>query len=279
MQNIFVTDETFDKNLANSYELSLQLCSNRFSYCILDPLRNKFIVFYNHPIKNDLPFDMYLDEIDQFIKKEEILHLDYKTKRVQIVSRKSILIPADLFDKNNLKTFLNFNTPIDELEEIHYNFLEKYNIYNVFAIHSEITNIISRKLNSVKFYHQSTSLIKSALDTNRSIFPEVYMVIYSDFIEISVLKQGKILLYNTFHKETEDDILFHVMNCYNQLNIDTYLTPIIISGETNNIEILFSDYFKNVRIDKPLSKYIFSYTFKPIDEKLVVNLFNLSNCE
>jgi len=43
MQNVAFVDETLDINLTQLYHLSIQSDLNGLSFCILDPVRNKYI--------------------------------------------------------------------------------------------------------------------------------------------------------------------------------------------------------------------------------------------
>ncbi len=45
MQDFAFIDETLDINLTQSYKLSIQVSLNGLSFCILDQLQGKYIVF------------------------------------------------------------------------------------------------------------------------------------------------------------------------------------------------------------------------------------------
>jgi len=57
MQDFAFIDETLDKNLIHTYHLSIQADLNGLSFCILDPVTNKYIVLVHQAFKPNLLLD------------------------------------------------------------------------------------------------------------------------------------------------------------------------------------------------------------------------------
>src|SRR6056297_1568834 len=124
MKEFSHVDETLDLNRAHAYRLSIQVSLNGFSFSVLDQVRGKFVLLKHHDL-SDLPsLEKKGDKLDKIMGSEPYLKPAYNKTTAMVASGKSTLIPAAYFQEKNLKKYLEFNHDMDELEEIHYNYLE-----------------------------------------------------------------------------------------------------------------------------------------------------------
>ena len=83
MQDFAFIDETLDINLTQSYYMSIQLSLDGLSFCILDPVREKYIAFCNKSFSKELEFDDYLNQVESYILKNDLLKSSKKIFRIQ----------------------------------------------------------------------------------------------------------------------------------------------------------------------------------------------------
>ena len=283
MKNTSLFNETFSVNKTANYYLSLQLAENFYSYCIVDPIKNRYIAIKHTNFDEKLAGKFYIDKVRYMLKEDVFLVKNYKRVDFSFISNKSTLVPSDLFDKNSLKDYFAFNHVLTEFEEIHFNRIDIGNVNNIFAVPSEITTLLVNRFPEIKFYHQATSLI---INTLRYINEKglkgtfVQLNVNESFFDVVVIFGGKLIFYNSFMYKGETDIVYFILNIFKQLNINHEVSEISISGDlkigSKTVQLL-SQAISHIGFTGVRNKT--SYSFKDIPEHYFANLLNLHKCE
>jgi len=282
MQNFSFVDETLDINLTHTYNLSIQADLNGLSFCVFDPLINKFTVLVHQTFKKDVPFDDFLDEFEKTLESIDLLGYTYKKVHFTWESPKAAIIPSVFFNPNDIKKQFVLNQKIDELDELHYKKLSYNDSYCIYIIPSQVASIIKKKFTKVSFYNQSIPWINYILGQYLSDKKKIFVHIHNDFIDTLVCQDDKILLCNTFQIKTSSDLLYFILYTYDQLNLDKETNELILSGLITKKSEVFEEikkFLPHVKFEKPLENFVYSYTFKSIPIHTFSNLFNLELCE
>jgi hypothetical protein len=89
-------DETLDINSTENYELSVQAGPDGFSFCLLDTIRNKFVLIRAFEPDENKYYNS--EKINEFISADDFLLKRYKKINILMPSAKFTLVPAPLFD-------------------------------------------------------------------------------------------------------------------------------------------------------------------------------------
>jgi len=282
MQNFSFVDETLDINLTHTYNLSIQAGLNGLSFCVFDPLINKYTALTNLSFNKELTFDDFLDELEKTLENADLLNYTYKTVKLIWVTSKTTLIPDVFFNKTQVKKQFELNHKLDEYDEIHYKKLHFNDTNSIFAIPSQVASLFKRKYKNISFYNQNIPWINYVIDHYHSERKKVFVNIHNDFIDILVCQDDKILLCNNFQIKTASDLLYFILYTYEQLNLNKETDELIISGfiqkKSDEFEKL-KDFLPHVKFEKPSEEFVYSYTFKTIPLHTFSNLFNLQHCE
>ncbi|MDA3953866.1 MAG: DUF3822 family protein [Bacteroidales bacterium] len=282
MQDFAFIDETLDINLTRSYYLSIQLSLDGLSFCILDPVRKKYIAFSHKIFDTDLSFDDYLNTIEEYLAKNDLLNQEYKISKLIWITNRNTLIPDSYFKPDNLKKYFEFNQKLDDLDEIHFNKLKYIDAYSIFAIPNQIANIFIKQFPGLKFYNQQTPFINRNLFKYHSESIKVFVNINDIFIDICLTKNGKLLLYNNFTYKTDPDIIYYIMYVFKQFDLNPENIELILSGLVDKKSSVYSnlkDFIGQVKFDKLSEDFSYSYTFNKNLSHSSTNLFNLQSCE
>ncbi len=282
MQEFAFVDETLDLNLTLSYKLSIQVSLNGLSFCILDPVRNKFIALSHKNFEKDLLLNDLQNIVENYIDNNELLNKEYKNTRIIWQSFKSTLIPEKYFDDKNLKKHFELNHKMDDLDEIHFKKLKYSESYSVYAIPNQLAGILSREFKSASFYNQQIPFINTVLFKHHSESKKVFVNINIDFIDVAISQKGKLQFYNAFNYITDHDILYFIMNVYEQQGLSTEYTELIVSGIKDKKSTFYTkliDFIAHIKFEKLPDEFTYSYTFSKIPEHTFTNLFNLQLCE
>ena len=282
MQDFAFIDETIDINLTQSYKLSIQACLSGLSFCVLDPVRNKYIALIHQNFDKELEFDNLLDKIEEYLNKNDILNNQFKSVKLIWVSNKNILIPSVLFSDQNLKKYFEFNQSLNDLDEIHFKELKYSETYSVYTIPNQIANIFINKYSNIKFYNQQIPFLNHTLFKYHSETSKVFIHVNDDFFDLAITKNGKLLLYNNFIYKNELDMIYYIMYAFDRFKFNTETTELILSGiisKESSAYIKIKDFIRQIKFDKLPDDFSYSYTFNEIPHHTYTNLFNLNHCE
>ena len=89
-------DETLDINSTENYELSIQVSFDGLSFCLLDAIRNKYVLIRVFEPEENKYYSS--DNIKELFIKDDFLLKRYKSVRLIMPSPKFTLVPAPLYD-------------------------------------------------------------------------------------------------------------------------------------------------------------------------------------
>ncbi|MDY6801418.1 MAG: DUF3822 family protein [Bacteroidota bacterium] len=282
MQNFAFVDETLDINLTQSYHLSIQAGLNGLSFCVLDPIRNKYIVLEHNNFKPNQIFDDYLTELENYLDNHKLLKQSFKKVKLIWLTRKNALIPDQFFDKNKLKPLIELTHTIDDLDEIHYKPLKFNDIVSAYIVPNLIANLFIKKFSGIKFYNQQIPFINHIIQEHHSEQTKGFVDIQQDFFEFVLSQNGQIQFYNNFKITTTTEMAYFILYALEQNKLDIENTDIILSGLIQKYSEKYqtlNKFIKTLKFDHRPDDFTYSYTFNKIPYHTFTNLFNLIHCE
>ncbi|MBS3769198.1 MAG: DUF3822 family protein [Bacteroidales bacterium] len=281
MRDFSFVDETIDLNRAHSYRLSIQFSLNGFSFSILDLIRGKYVALKHTNLEQEYTPDQKAEKIQEIFNSDPCLQVGYKKVMVLVVTPKSVLIPASYFKQKDLIQYFKFNYDLQELDEIHFNYLQDIEAYNIFSIPNPVSNVITAKFNNAQFYQQGLPLISYYINSAHGDNTCSALSINEDFIDIAVLNRSRLHLYNSYYWSAYDDIIYYLLYVYKQLNLEVSENELHVNGDMENrkeLKNMISQYLKKIHYHKPPSEFTYSYTFTKDKSHHFTNLFRLNLC-
>jgi hypothetical protein len=273
-------DETLDINSTENYELSVQVSSDDLSFCILDTLRNKFVLLRSYDPEENLRFDPA--RLADIINKDDFLTRKYRKVSVITPSPKSTLVPGPLFDDSKKKEYFTFNQIPSEGEIIVTNKLRDPDIFIIFSLPEGIAYILNSAFPGITFMHQLkplfqyTNLNRSSIGSNN-----IHVHLEKEYLNMIIFDQSALKFCNTFRYKTVSDIQYYVLYVLKRLNISNE-EIICFSGRIiKEKEILssFSNYLRTIRFAVPEGNYTFSYVFNETELHKFLTIFSAVSCE
>ncbi len=282
MDIVFI-DETFDLNQTKNYHISIQAGLDGYSFSVLDPLRNKYILLKHIPFPAEVSHTILEEKIEDIQGNDEFLTREYKSVYFSFQSPRYTLIPGPLFNKDNLRTYFEFNHVLGETDEIHYNGFKGIDAYNLFVIPSAISNLAYGSFVDVRFFHQTTSLIEHGLLSygGKSQRKTAIVNVYGNNSDIVVIQGDNLLLCNSFPWKDDNDLVYFILYIYEQLKLDGIETPLYLTGEISKqseVYEMLKSYIRKIGFDKRDDHFTYSYTFNETEHHRFNNLFNLKLC-
>jgi hypothetical protein len=273
-------DETLDINSTENYELALQVSPDEVSFCILDTIRNKFVLLRSFEPDENKYFSP--EKISELLFKDDFLSKKYKKVNLILPSHKFTLVPAPLFDPAKKDDYFYFNHNKEEGRNIIANKLTDPDSYLIFSESTSILNITNQLYPGVFPYHHLKPLF-SYISGNRKNVAENYIHLHIDreYFDLIIFNHNLLQFCNTYTYRNISDILYFVLNVFRNLDIKQEET-IWLSGLTEKYDDLSSNlsiYVRNLKFSEPSGNFTFSYVFNETGLHRYINLFSLSNCE
>jgi hypothetical protein len=216
-------------NITNQ-EISIQVSLNGFSFSISSSENNDCLAFRHYSFKNLVLIDELIRNTEHIVSEDNYLNTKYNKANIFYVSQNVTIIPGDYFDKNNLKTYFEFNHNLAELDEIHYSYIQEINAYNVYSIPNYLTNSFYNLSPSIKFEHQTNQMIRFGyknLENSRTI---ILLGINKGFFDLVIYEGQKLILSNSFQYANTMDFIYFFLYAIEQLKIDISSAKIFTLG-------------------------------------------------
>lgn len=250
----------------------------------MDTVRMKFLAFKNIVFDYTLKEDELFHKLNVLFSTEGYLKRNYKHFSLYYTCPNASIIPAPIYDKTEKALFDEFlgqsvNGQI-HLEK----YIQKIDAYLIFTIPEAIYNLALNQLDSPVFFHQAIPMIENAMVAakgkagNNRVFAQVH----SDFADIIVIQDGKLLLYNSFSYKTDKDLVFYILYLFDLFQLPTQHTTLELSGfidERAEFFILLKTYIRDITFQEFNRSFSYSYKFNELPQHHFSNLINLFRCE
>ncbi len=278
-----IVDSSFDINITTSYFLSIQLQLDGFSFCVLDPISNEYILFEHHPL--------HLNENIKEVLESELLNNDllvYPYQKVFVIYQTSsyTLIPQVLFNNQFNSAYLDFcfsdneeNTP----HKIYSNKIKMADSICIFGIPNEISELLNKFYKHVRYFCHATPFVETALLSSSisSVQKHVHINIQTLSFDIIVTASNNLQMHNSFKYHNQKDFLYFTLFVFEQMKMDTRETKVLLTGKidkSHEIYLLLKKYIKQIEIIKETKHFKFANTFKNTQLQDHLNLFNIPLC-
>ncbi len=272
-------DETLDINSTNNYEISIQIGLNGFSFCLLDNIRSRFVMFREYKLSGK---EINIaTEINNIVTRDEFLAKQYRRYRIIYNTERSTIVPYSLFDPALKTDYFKLNHNLEEGYMVSNNRLEEPDAYLLFDLRKDIFDLSCTLFPDASLNHQAKPLLNSSFRISRKTKEEYIRIHFeSSFFILIIIKDNELQFYNTFRVRNDSDILYFLLNSFNRFSIDSS-QPVWLSGNISKQDDLYSNllkYIKTLRFAYPEGEYSLSYIFDEMATYRYCNLFNIVSC-
>jgi hypothetical protein len=274
-----ITNKSKDYNNLNESHLSIQLCLDGFSFCIINKDTNKITEIRHSSFPNNSPTPQkHLENVESLFAKEKLLQQRYNSVNITQVNDLSTLVPKPLFDKNHLNNYLKYSSKTYKNDYIVYDEIENHDIINVYIPFVNINNFFLEKFGGFEYKHFSTILIENLLNTYKfSEHPHMFVNMDEQHFEIVVIGHNKLLFYNTFKYKTKEDFIYYVLFTAEQLNLNPNKMELVFSGiisKENDLYKIAYKYIRNIGLLENRSKYRFDRSINEMTKRRYFTLLH-----
>ncbi len=248
-------------------ELSVQVSLNGLSFLIKNASQeisfNKYLSF-----NQDASPEYVLFEIKKCYEQYPLLNQPISDLKIIHRNMLNTFVPQSLFDVNQLNTYLKLNTRVFETDYFSYDEIEALKMVNVYVPLVNINNYFYDRYGEFTFHHASSIWIEKTIkQANLDINPSMHVYIHENQMDVVVLENKNLLLFNSFAVTTPEDIIYYILFVAEQLTLNPEQFKLYLSGNINENDEIFKwcfTYVRHVFINK---------TTHPFSEKNTQNNF------
>ena len=229
--------------------LVIDLSENLIQFSEFQSEQNKPLYICHYPIEN--PLNNTLSEhFISAIKHFQFSKKAYKYVYVNYFNSQLTLCPTLFYNSSNNRSLLEFNNgsvgeKIILCDEVN------ADIKLIYAIDDSLKSSLDLLFPHHIIKHSLTVLSKLMLQSEELVKENIILSIHSNYIEVVVKQEQKLVLANQFTIKTQEDVLYYVLFILEQYQLNPLKVNITIVGnlETNsNLISSLKKYIKNIRL-------------------------------
>lgn len=232
-------------------KLCIEIGYNFYSFCISDRQGKDIFEFSSYETSSPVGVD-HLRNLFDHPKINQSTFVDV----VLIHNRRDYaMIPAPLHHSDVNATLLQ--TIHGDLEErvIYEDDVHQWELFTVYGWSPSIVECVAERFPQVRFIQFTTGALRSLFKSN-AIEKEQVIKLYfyqKEMIAIT-LKESELQLAQTFHFETPQDVIYHLLNLVERLKLDLATVVLEVSGLIDmhsETWIELNKFFVDVQFDEP----------------------------
>ena len=241
----------------NHKQLSIQVSLSGFSFCILE--NDTINTLTHHFFKKTIHPEELTEGLNQFFTKTPFLHQSFKKVQIIYNNNLSAFVPKNLFSDKNLHHYLKYNIKVLENDYITYDKLDDFKLVNVYIPYVNANNFFLDAFGEFTYHHFSSVLVKALLkNSKKTQEPTMYVHVQKNHFEIVVIKNQKLLFYNTFTYKTSEDFIYYILFTAEQLELHPEKFQLYFLGdvtkEDNRYKITYT-YIRNISFGNHFTNY------------------------
>lgn len=194
----------------------------------------------------------------------------------------STLVPDNYFDESLNKEFTSVMYGSLEKATVLNEKVPWWDIYNVYRVPAGIQKIFYDKFRSAKPMHQYSLLLKSHKKFNATELREsIYVIFFEKKIIVSIYKKNQLQLMRQFEYAGEADVLYHLLNCCELLNMNREEVNMQVSGFIDEQSGLYNEvikYFPNTFFEENGETIQLTAEFEKLPQHYFSALLKLASC-
>ncbi len=224
MTKTIVRQKTINKIIKDTHrkEISIQFSLDGFSFCICNSDTKELQHFTTHTFENSVATpELLLSKIEELFNENTVLKQEFETVTIIHQNNLATLVPAALFNENELQLYLDYNIKTLANDFIAFDSLTQLDIKNVYVPYININNYFFQQFGEFDYKHYATVLIdKLILHSKNNTEKHFYVNVAASNFDIVVIENSKLLFYNSFSFSTKEDFIYYILFTAEQLKLN-----------------------------------------------------------
>lgn len=279
MQNIYYLDNNFVKENSTQYILSIRYATDGLSFSVHNT-SERLMAFSYQPYSLDNR-DAVIARVKKAIVENELLSLKYKKVYIMPCNKEKTLIPAHIFNKNNLSDLFRVCFPTEKNDSLLYRKIKAMESYIVEILPRSFLTFLATRYQSLCIVNSAYPFIINSLSNTLLNSNHLFIDIHDKYFDILITTDNHVSLFNSFAYSSITDLIYYSLNCIKNSGINKENLQTTISGNLVNDPKLYqalSNHIPNISLlsDQKLNQVIKN---TELNSSVFVHQLSLYKCE
>ncbi len=232
MVQLKIQEPTYNPYNTDEYTLRLTIGQDGVAYVVSDEAEN-ILLWEARAWDNRVVLGQLHKQLQTLVRQDTVLQSNFAKTIVAITTPQTVLVPMAWFEPWETRLYLSRNLGEELLDHVakHEN-CKAYKAELVYALPQQLVFAISTCFPQVKLQHAHSAILEATrLTAIRKQHVVVYAYIRSGSMTICAADSEQLFLLNKYSYQTTKDFLYFVLLVYQQLNLNTKNTPLVLAGE------------------------------------------------
>ncbi|MCA1758914.1 MAG: DUF3822 family protein, partial [Bacteroidales bacterium] len=179
---------------------------------------------------------------------EELLKKPFSSVCAFIFTENFTLVPAEYSGDEQIENLTSFLFQQDSNNKLIENKIDALNAHLIFQLSTEVMDVLHNQFNNnIEIIHPVSNLLICPVEPKKR--NSAVILTTKKYFYLIVTRNSKLILANSFQAEHLNDLVYNVLNTFQQLEIARSETYLYVSGSENvnsEIEDLLKPYFENI---------------------------------
>ncbi len=273
MNDFIYVSDSYNLHNTGDYRLSIQINPDGFSFLMTDEQCD--IIKLNHKATGSYA-GTYV-ELKENVELLPLTGIDFKQLNLILNTHRISLVPQNLFDENLQDFVFALNHPVSGNVTLFNNLISEFQVNIVYDIPPELLKIINLFKNRPAISHLSCSYLsylKAKFNNPEGIFAHVA----GNLVSLTSFTSEGLQYHNIIPINSENDIIYHILNASRQLKNDKSYNQVFLSGtiteKSQSMEQL-NKYIPHIILLQNELPFELAWD---LNENYFTNLLSASNC-
>lgn len=276
-----IVEFAFSQKATLSYELNVLVGSDSIYYVVNDAQLNVLALKSFH-------FDQGSNaSIAAGLKSaffdDPLLKETYRSSKIVFTTPHFTLIPTKFYDENQHAAYFENLSELIGFDQIVVDPIKNIDTQNIYLVDSQLVAVAKAILPTAHHHHIFTSLILGfqKIAEHRGGH-QVFANIRDGFLQILFFDGRDLIFANSFAFRTPQDVIYFLLNTYEQFKLNPDAIPLSISGSLTEHSDIFKyiyRYIRNVAFVPAPPYFRFGQQFTGVPAHFYFDLFSIKLCE
>jgi Protein of unknown function (DUF3822) len=276
-----IVEFAFSQKATLSYELNVLVGSDSIYYVVNDAQLNVLALKSFH-------FDQRTDSsaaagLKSAFFDDALLKEPYRSTKIVFTTPHFTLIPTKFYDENQHAAYFENLTELIGFDQIVVDPIKSIDVQNIYLADSQLIGAAKAVLPNAQHHHIFTSLILGfqKIAEHRGGH-QVFANIRDGQLQILFFDGRDLIFANSFAFRTPQDVIYFLLNTYEQFKLNPDAIPLSISGSLTEHSDIFKyiyRYIRNVTFVSSPPYFRFGQQFTGIPAHFYFDLFSIKLCE
>jgi Protein of unknown function (DUF3822) len=276
-----IVEFAFSSKATQTYELSLLVGADSVYYTVHDAQLNVLALksfHFDHRREKSAPINLKAVFIE-----DEMLKLPYSTTKIVFTTPHFTLVPTKFYDNKSTISYFDNVTNLSGKEQFECDTIKSIESNNAYLVDSALVAAMKSTFPHAHYHHYMTALVQGFQKiAMRRDGHQVFANIRDGQVQILFFDGKDLIFANSFRFRTPQDLVYFILNVYEQFKLSPEVTPLSISGSLTEDSDIFKFIYRYVRYINFVSTpayFRFGQQFTGIPQHFYFDLFSVKLCE